>query len=107
MSGRPARRYFVTGGAGFIGAHLVNQLLDTTSSTVTVLDNFSTGRKWAFGDRVSDARLTITEADAQDQAALVRAIAGHEIVYHFASNADIARAATEPAIDFLNGTLLT
>jgi UDP-glucose 4-epimerase len=34
-------------------------------------------------------------------------MAGHDVVYHFASNSDIARAATEPAIDFLNGTLLT
>ena len=33
--------------------------------------------------------------------------AGHDVVYHLASNSDIARAATEPAIDFLNGTLLT
>jgi UDP-glucose 4-epimerase len=107
VSGSPALKYFVTGGAGFIGAHLVNHLLDTTSSTVTVLDNFCTGRKWGFGDRVNDARLTIVDADAQDQAALVHAVAGHEIVYHFASNADIARSATDPAIDFLNGTLLT
>jgi len=107
VSGSPAPKYFVTGGAGFIGAHLVNHLIDTTSSTVTVFDNLSTGRKWAFSDRLDDPRLVIVEADAQDQAALVRAIAGHEVVYHFASNSDIAKAATEPAIDFLNGTLLT
>jgi len=107
VSGSPAPKYFVTGGAGFIGAHLVNHLIDNTSSTVTVFDNLSTGRKWAFGDRVDDPRLVIVEADARDQAALVHAITDHEIVYHFAANADIARAATEPAIDFLNGTLLT
>jgi UDP-glucose 4-epimerase len=105
--GNRAHKYFVTGGAGFIGAHLVNHLLDSTSSTVTVLDDFSTGRRWAFGDRIGDPRLTIVEVNAQDPAALVRGIAGHEIVYHFAANSDIARAATKPAIDFLNGTLLT
>ena len=107
MSESPAPKYFVTGGAGFIGAHLVNHLIDTTSSSVTVFDNFSTGRKWAFGDRLNDPRLAIVEGDARDQAALTRVIAGHDIVYHFAANSDIARAATEPAIDFLNGTLLT
>jgi UDP-glucose 4-epimerase len=107
VSGSPAPKYFVTGGAGFIGAHLVNHLLDSTSSSVTVLDNFSTGRRWAFGDRVGDPRLVIINGDAQDQAALVHAIASHDTVYHFAANSDIARAATKPAIDFLNGTLLT
>ena len=95
-----SHKYFVTGGAGFIGAHLVNHLLETTSSTVTVFDNFSTGRKWAFFDRLTDSRLAIVSKDARDQAALADAIAGHDIVYHLASNSDIARAATEPAIDF-------
>lgn len=107
MSASPASRYFVTGGAGFIGAHLVNHLLDTTPAAVTVFDNFCTGRKWAFFERIDDPRLRIIAGDARDQAAVVEAIAGHDVVYHFASNADIARASTEPEIDFLNGTLLT
>ena len=86
-------KYFITGGAGFIGAHLVNQLLDTTNADVTVFDNFSTGRRWAYGDRIRNPRLTIVEGNAQDEAALVRAMPGHDVVYHFASNSDIARAA--------------
>ncbi len=102
-----AKKYFVTGGAGFIGAHLVNHLLDTTSASVTVYDNFSTGRRWAYGARLNDPRLTIVEADARDEASLRQAIEGHEVVYHLASNSDIARAATEPDIDFWNGTVLT
>jgi UDP-glucose 4-epimerase len=97
----------VTGGASFIGAHLVNHLLDTTPASVTVFDNFCSGRRWAFFERIHDPRLRIVEADARDQAALVEAVAGHDVVYHFASNADIARASTEPEIDFFNGTLLT
>jgi UDP-glucose 4-epimerase len=101
------RKVFVTGGAGFIGAHLVNTILDTTDSTVTVFDNFSIGQRFHFGERMSDARLTIIEADAQDQDKLIQSIQGHDIVYHFAANSDIARAQQEPAIDFLNGTLLT
>ncbi len=107
MSPNPATRYFVTGGAGFIGAHLVNHLLDTTSASVTVFDNFCTGRRWAYFDRINDPRLTIVAADARDQGALVEAIAGHHVVYHLAANSDIARAAAEPEIDFVNGTLLT
>jgi UDP-glucose 4-epimerase len=107
MSASPASRYFVTGGAGFIGAHLVNHLLETTPAAVTVFDNFSTGRKWAFFERIDDPRLTIRDADARDQEALIAAIAGHDVVYHLAANSDIARAAAEPEIDFVNGTLLT
>ncbi len=99
--------YFVTGGAGFIGAHLVNHLLDATDAQVTVFDNFSTGRRWHFGDRIKHPRLSIVEANAQDQAALVKALRGHDRVYHLAANSDIARAQTEPAIDFNNGTVPT
>lgn len=100
-------KYFVTGGAGFIGAHLVNRLLDQTSGSVTVFDNFSTGRRWHFGDRVRNPRLRIVEGNCQDQAAVAAAVAGHDLVFHLASNSDIARAATDPDVDFANGTLLT
>ena len=55
---------------------------------------------------MSDPRLTIVEANAQDQDSLIQAIQGHDIVYHFASNSDIAKAQQEPSVDFLNGTLL-
>jgi UDP-glucose 4-epimerase len=99
--------YFVTGGAGFIGAHLVNHLLDTTDAKVTVYDNFSTGQRWHFGERIKNPRLTIIEADAQDQDRLITAMADHDMVYHFAANSDIARAQKEPTIDFRNGTIPT
>ena len=99
--------YFVTGGAGFIGAHLVNRLLDTTDGTVTVFDNFSTGRRWHFGERIKNPRLRLVEADAQQPEALVKALPGHDLVFHLASNSDIASAATDPDVDFRNGTALT
>lgn len=101
------KRYFITGGAGFIGAHWVHRLLDTTDAEVTVFDNFCTGRREHFGRRLGDPRLRIVEADAQDMEALVKAIPGHDIVYHFAANSDIARAQQEPTIDFNNGTVPT
>ncbi len=96
----------ITGGAGFIGAHLANRLLDATEHQVTVFDNFSTGRRWHLGERVSNPRLRIIEADCRDDAALAAAMAGQELVFHLASNSDIASAATDPDIDFRNGTLL-
>ncbi len=42
-------RYFVAGGAGFIGSHLVQQLLEEQDVTVTIFDNFSSGREWHLG----------------------------------------------------------
>lgn len=100
-------RYFVTGGAGFLGSNLVNTILDRQLGTVTVYDNFQTGRREHFGHRIDDPRLTIVEGDASHFAPLAAAVKGHDVVFHLASNSDIARAANEPLIDFDNGTVLT
>jgi UDP-glucose 4-epimerase len=107
MTEHPKQKHFVTGGAGFIGAHLVNHLLDGSDDEVTVFDNFSTGRRWAFGERLRDPRLRIVEGDAREEMALRNAMQGHDVVYHLAANSDIARAAEQPDIDFWNGTFLT
>lgn len=100
-------RFFVTGGAGFIGSNLVNTILDRGLGPVTAFDNFLTGRPGFFGDRVKNRDLTVVEGDVADYDALVGAVAGHDVVFHLASNSDIARAASEPLIDFDNGTRLT
>ena len=100
-------RIFVTGGAGFLGSNLVNSILDRDLGSVTVYDNFLTGRREHFGPRLSDRRLTIVEGDVANLDTLASAVAGHDAVFHLASNSDIARAANEPLIDFYNGTRLT
>ena len=100
------KKYFITGGAGFIGAHLTNRLLGL-GHEVTVFDNFSNGFRWHFGANENHPKLRIVEADIEDAERLEAAIAGHDVVFHFASNADIARSSVEPDIDFTIGTLLT
>ena len=75
--------------------------------SVTVYDNFSSGRRWHLAAHEGNPRLTIVEADVKDLDALVRAMAGSDTVIHLASNPDIARAATDPTVDFDDGTLLT
>jgi UDP-glucose 4-epimerase len=101
-------RWFLVGGAGFIGSHFVDRLLaDRETETVTVYDNFSSGRQWPLEPHAGDERLQVVEADVKDYAALAGAMGGHGVVLHLASNPDIARAATEPAIDFDEGTYLT
>ncbi|HUZ09852.1 MAG TPA: NAD-dependent epimerase/dehydratase family protein [Acidimicrobiales bacterium] len=100
-------RYCIVGGAGFIGSHFVDRLLaDDAVAGVTVYDNFSSGRHWHL-EHHTDDRLQVVEADVRDLAPLVTAMSGCDTVIHLASNPDIARAATEPAVDFDQGTLLT
>jgi UDP-glucose 4-epimerase len=103
-----SKRYFLVGGAGFIGSHFADRLLsDSSVSGVTVYDNFSTGRHWHYEMHTDDARFRVVCGDAKDIDGLVSSMAGHDIVVHLASNPDIARAASEPDIDFREGTLLT
>ncbi|HXN62180.1 MAG TPA: NAD-dependent epimerase/dehydratase family protein [Acidimicrobiales bacterium] len=102
------RRVEVVGGAGFIGAHFVDRLLgDPAVETVRVYDNFSSGREWHLAAHQDDSRLEVIRAEVGDLDALTDSMAGIETVIHLASNPDIARAATEPAVDFDQGTLLT
>lgn len=100
-------RSFITGGAGFLGSNLTNEILDRKLGPVTVYDDFSIGRREHFGARISDPALSIVEGNVRDLGTLTKALAGHDVVFHLASNSDISRAATEPLIDFENGTLLT
>lgn len=103
-----ALRYFLVGGAGFIGGHFVDRLIsDEGVSLVTVYDNFSSGREWHFERHLGSSRLRVVRGDARDLRALSDAMRDHDTVIHLASNPDIARAATEPAIDFDQGTYLT
>jgi UDP-glucose 4-epimerase len=100
-------RFFVTGGAGFLGSNLVNTILDRRLGCVTVFDNFLTGRREHFGDRISEPELAIVEGNVSNHDALIGALRGHDVVFHLAANSDIARAASEPLVDFDNGTRLT
>jgi UDP-glucose 4-epimerase len=102
------RRYFIVGGAGFIGSHFADRLLaDTSVELVTVYDNFSSGRPWHLEAHREGSRLRVVRADASDPDRLAGAIEGHDVLIHLASNPDIARAATDPAVDFHQGTRLT
>ncbi len=107
-NGHLIRRICVVGGAGFIGSHFVDRLLGRPETEhITVYDNFSSGRRWHLQPFESDTRLEVVDADVEDLAKLAGAVEGSDTVIHLASNPDIARAATEPAVDFDQGTVLT
>jgi UDP-glucose 4-epimerase len=104
----PDGSWFIVGGAGFIGGHLVDRLLAAPHVTaVTVFDNFSSGREWHLSNHRDDPRLTVQRENVRNLDALRDAMMGHDTVVHLASNPDIARAVTEPRVDFDDGTLLT
>ena len=101
-------RWFIVGGAGFIGSHFVRRLLSEASvDAVTIYDNFSSGQAWHYASVADDPRLSVVEGDVKDLDALTAAMADHDRVIHLASNPDIARAMTEPDVDFWEGTFLT
>jgi UDP-glucose 4-epimerase len=103
-----SEKVIIVGGAGFIGSHFLDRLLGSQrTKQVTIFDNFSSGRAWHFQHHARDARLKVVRADVHDFHTLWGAMAGHDTVIHLASNPDIARAVTEPDIDFREGTELT
>jgi UDP-glucose 4-epimerase len=107
-SGSGISRTCIVGGAGFIGSHFVDRLLDSDGTeSVTVFDNFSSGREWHLDGHAEDPRLRVIRGDATELESIAGAVAGNDTVIHLASNPDIARAVVEPAIDFDSGTLLT
>ena len=99
---------FVTGGAGFIGSHLLRRLLSSErTERVVVYDNFTSGQRSYLQSETSDARLSVVEADLKDAARVREAMEGCDTVFHLAANPDIAKAITQPDIDFWEGTYLT
>ncbi len=102
------QRFFIVGGAGFVGSHFTDHLLGAGgAAAVTLYDNFSSGREWHFAHHAGDVRLRVVRGNVEDLEALKGAMDGHDVVIHLASNPDIARAALEPTIDFTQGTALT
>ena len=84
----------VTGGAGFIGSHIAERLVEL-GHEVRVLDNFSTGRReniQSFEDVID-----LVEADVRDVEAVRRAVEGVEVVFHEAALASVPRSVDDPA----------
>src|SRR5436853_6414113 len=106
-AGMIGRHVLVTGGIGFIGSHMVRRLLGAGTERVVVYDNGSSGRPWHLDDCRHDPRLEIVSGDLRDLPQLSSALQGIDTVVHFASNPDVARAMTQPDVDFWEGTYLT
>jgi UDP-glucose 4-epimerase len=90
----------VTGGAGYIGSHMVLRLCDSGQSVV-VLDNLTTGFDWAV-----DHRATLVEGDAGDMAFVSKLIADHHIseIVHFAGSIVVPESMADPLKYYRNNT---
>jgi len=83
----------VTGGAGFIGSSIVRALL-ARGDKVRVLDNFFSGKRENLAEVASDVDLQ--EGDVRDDAAVERALAGVELVFHEAAIPSVPRSLVDP-----------
>jgi UDP-glucose 4-epimerase len=95
----PFQRAVVTGGAGFIGSHLVDALV-AAGVEVTVLDNLSTGLLANLASAMASTNLTFHEVDILDPATqrLIEA-ASPQVVFHLAAQMDVRYSVREPAAD--------
>lgn len=91
------RQVLVTGGAGFIGSHLVERLI-ADGCRVRVLDNLSTGRLKNLAHVASDPRLTVEEVDVSDARAIAPHFKGVDWVFHIAALADIVPSIQQPLV---------
>ena len=103
-------KYFVTGAAGFIGSNDVRWLLANSDHTVTVFDKLTYAGNYAnIADLVEDGsgRCAFVQGDICDRDAVETAMAGHEIVVHFAAESHVDRSISGPGVFIesnVNGT---
>ena len=99
-------RALVTGGAGFIGSHLVDRLLDG-GHEIVAYDNFSTGQERFLERPALNPRFRLIHGDVLDQKTLTAAATGADIVFHFAANADVRFGTDHPERDVQQNFLAT
>ena len=99
-------KYFVTGGAGFIGSNFVKRILQEGNEAV-VYDNFSTGLRKFLEGVVNHPDCRIVEGDLLDQPRLEEAIKDSDVVIHLAANADVRFGINHPGKDLEQNTIGT
>ena len=87
-------KILVTGGAGFIGSHLVDRLV--TEHEVVVLDNLSVGKsEWL------NSKAKLIKGSVTDEKAVERAMSGCDVVFHLAAQTDIKKSSEDPKHTYL------
>ncbi|MES1184054.1 MAG: NAD-dependent epimerase/dehydratase family protein [Myxococcales bacterium] len=98
-------RYLVVGGAGFIGSHLVSRLVERAE--VTVVDDFSSGRREYLAPAVATGRCDLREGSVFDAELMLSVMRGKIAVFHLSANPEARRGLDNPVLDLEQGTLAT
>lgn len=98
-------RYFIAGGAGFIGSHLVDRLVER--GPVTVYDNLSIGKREFIGKHLESGACKLIVDELSDLDALTEAMRGHDVVFHLAANPEARWGLDNPRLDLEQGTIAT
>lgn len=93
------KRVLVTGGAGFVGSHIVDQLLAHDAAEITVIDNMVRGRPANLAGALQSGRVNLIEGDICDQPRMDALIRDAEVVFHQAA-LRITHCAAEPRLAF-------
>lgn len=99
-------RAFVTGGAGFIGSHLVDHLVDR-GVQVTIYDNLSIGQKRFVQDHIDSGAARLVVADLLDFDSLAQHLRDCEVVFHLAANPEARWGIENTRLDLEQETLVT
>jgi UDP-glucose 4-epimerase len=99
-------RYFITGGAGFIGSTLADRLLQNGAEVVSY-DNFSTGLEEFVSPALRDSRFKLVKGDILDEDKLASVMNGADFVFHLAANADVRYGTEHPGKDLQQNTIGT
>src|SRR3989344_4901321 len=93
------KKFLVTGGAGFIGSHVVDQLLEENVKEVIIFDNLSAGRKENIKEAKQDKRCIFVKGDILDKKLLDQVIRGVDGVFHLAA-VSLLRCYEDPDLGF-------
>lgn len=99
-------RALVTGGAGFIGSHLIDRLV-SRGDTVVVLDNLSSGNLDFIQNHLDSGKVSLVKGDITNYQDVLSAMKGIECVFHLAANPDIRLGTKITDTDLKQGTIAT
>ena len=97
---------FVTGGAGFIGSHLVYELIEKGYS-VTCYDNLSSGKKEFLKDLENNDKFTFIQGDLLDFDQVKKSIKDHDVIFHIAANPFVRLGEEQTRLDLEQGPIAT
>ncbi len=98
------KKVLVTGGAGFIGSHLTERLVNE-GAKVTVIDNLKAGKKENL-EKVKD-KIKFIKGDIRNEELAEKLVQKNEIIFHFAANASVPRSVEDPDLDFESNVIGT